>query len=353
MNRQSDSRINISHINAKLILSEILIITIYSACLLETANIVMTHQHKGPLMALSIICLIIGSSILITLLLSRVNEKTYISPLMTLSEAARKVASGDFSVQLKSNRNDDKVDVVTALYYDFNTMVRELASTEMLKKDFVSNVSHELKSPIAVISNYASLLQNKKITEDEKEEYIQRIKITSAELSDMIQNILQLSRLDNQKIKAAPQLFNISEQLLQCILGFDDALEQKNVDLDIDIPDNIMLTSDSGLLKIVWNNLLSNAVKFVDTNGKIAISISCDSSFCTVTISDNGCGIEKSALSHIFDKFYQADPSHSAKGNGLGLAMVKSIIDLLNGSISVQSDVGKGSTFIVKIPDVQ
>lgn len=349
MKRINDQRITASHFSAKIILLYAFIITLYSACLLEIANVLIKVQHNGIYMAASILSLITGSSILIALFFDTLNEKHYVKPLLTLSEAARKVAKGDFSIKLDNPRTDGRFDEVSALYEDFNTMIQELNSIEMLKSDFVSNVSHELKSPIAVISNYASLLKNESITAEERTDYINHICISASGLAELIQDILELSRLDNQKITAAPKPFNLSEQLFQTIIGYEDSLDQKNINLILDIPEDVIISSDEGLLRVVWSNLLSNAIKFVNDGGRIEISLSETETGCVFSIRDNGCGIPKESIEHIFDKFYQVDSSHFRKGNGLGLAMVKSILQLLDGSIHVESEPGKGTLFTVTL----
>jgi signal transduction histidine kinase len=268
-------------------------------------------------------------------------------PLGLLGEAARKVAQGDYSVRLEPLRRDGKKDEFEVLFEDFNTMVTELGSTEIMKNDFISNVSHELKTPLAVMQNYATILQSDGLEEAEKREYAKKIADATMRLSVLVSNILQINRLENQKIVTHRVPFNLSEQISRCAVGYERIWEEKNIELTAELDQNIILTSDEDLLDIVWNNLISNALKFTAPEGTVHIRARQEAGTITVTVGDSGCGIEPEALRHIFDKFYQADESHATQGNGLGLALVKQIVELLGGTVSVSSTVGKGSTFTV------
>lgn len=271
-------------------------------------------------------------------------------PVRRVCQAAQQVAAGDFSVRLSPMRRDGKKDEFEVLFEDFNTMAEELSSTEMLKNDFVSNVSHELKTPLAVIQNYATILQSDDLSEAERKEYSQRIGEAAGRLSTLVTNILQVNRLENQKIKPACKPFNLSEALSRCILNYDTLLEEKDIDLEVDLDQDLILNSDENLLDMVWNNLLSNAVKFTPEGGTIRIQMYQVDSAAEVTVADNGCGMDQETMRHIFDKFYQGDTSHATQGNGLGLALTKRIVDLLGGAISVESTPGEGSVFMVRFP---
>lgn len=279
-----------------------------------------------------------------------ITYKHYVQkPVGELSDAARRVAEGDFSVRMRPLRNDGKMDVIGALYEDFNTMVSELASTEILKKDFVSNISHELKTPLSVIQNLSAMLQSDGLSDKERKEYSVKIYGATKRLSSLVTNILQLSRLENQKIVANRSRYNLSEQLCRCMINYEQVWESKNIETVIDFDENIEVYSDGELFDIVWNNLLSNAFKFTPENGKVSISAKALNGCAVVTVKDSGCGINGQDIKHIFDKFYQADTSHATGGNGLGLALVKEIVTLLKAEISVKSEVGRGSEFTVKI----
>lgn len=278
-------------------------------------------------------------------------RRVLMRPVRRLCDAAQKVAAGDFSVRLAPMRRDGKKDEFEVLFEDFNTMAEELSSTEMLKNDFVSNVSHEMKTPLAVIQNYATILQSEQLTEAERREYSRRISEAAGRLSVLVTNILQLNRLENQKIRPAPAPFNLSEALSRCILDFDAKLEEKDLDLVVDLDQDLILASDEALLDLVWNNLLSNAVKFTPAGGQIKVSLRREGGDAVVTVADSGCGMDAETLRHIFDKFYQADPSHATQGNGLGLALAKRIADLLGGTITVESTPGVGTAFTVRMPE--
>ena len=298
---------------------------------------------------LSMFAYIVLISIAVCVLFAFFRRKVLMRPVYRLCEAAQKVAGGDFSVRLAPMRTDGKKDEFEVLFEDFNTMTEELASTEMLKNDFVSNVSHELKTPLAVIQNYATILQSDELTQQERREYSERIGNAAGRLSVLVNNILQVNRLENQKIKPTLRQFNLSEELSRCILDYDALLDEKQLELEVQLDQNIILSSDEALLDMVWSNLLSNAIKFTQETGKIAIEAFREGANVIVRVSDNGCGIPEDAVRHIFDKFYQADASHATQGNGLGLALVKRILYLLEGNISVEANQPKGTVFTVTL----
>lgn len=228
-------------------------------------------------------------------------------------------------------------------------MTAELSGVETLRNNFIANVSHELKTPLAVINNYGTLLQSPDLSEEERLEYAKAVTENSRRLANLITNILKLNKLENQQIYPKSEKYNLSEQICECLLDFEFAWEQKNLEIDTDIDEDIFINADSELLSLVWNNLFSNAVKFTDNSGKIFVGLKKNSDFAIVTVTDTGCEMSAETGRHIFEKFYQGDTSHAGKGNGLGLALVKCVVDITNGEISVQSEIGKGSTFIVKL----
>ena len=270
-------------------------------------------------------------------------------PVRKLQEAARKVASGDYAVRLPAHPEAARRDEFDVLYEDFNTMVEELASMELLKRDFISNVSHELKTPLAVMQNYATILQSDGLSDGDKRECAEKIANACQRLSVMVSNILQLNRLENQRILTQKRPYNLSEQISRCAIGFAQVWEEKDIEVESDLDQNVILNSDEELLDIVWNNLISNALKFTPEGGTVHISAQRESDDAVIAIEDTGCGIDEKSIKHIFDQFYQADTSHVTEGNGLGLALVQKIIALLGGSISVRSTPGVGSAFIVRI----
>lgn len=286
----------------------------------------------------------------ITLYVKRQMKKAYEIPLQTISEATRKVAQGDFSVYIPPTHTADKLDYLDLMIMDINKMVEELGSIETLKTDFVSNVSHEMKTPIAVIKNSAQMLQLGTLSEEERKEYAKTIDSAAGRLSDLITNILKLNKLENQSIVPEVTAYDICRQLCECVLQFEEVWEEKEINLEMEIEDTAMVQADASLLELVWNNLLSNALKFTEPGGSITVSQVSDENGIKISVSDTGCGMSRESRNHIFDKFYQGDTSHSAEGNGLGLALVKRVLELMDGEIQVVSEEGVGSTFTVILP---
>lgn len=285
----------------------------------------------------------------VTLLISRLTRSTYEKPLKQIAQAARQVAGGDFSVYVPPIHAADKQDYMDDLILDFNKMVAELGSIETLKTDFFSNVSHEIKTPLAVIQNTAALLADGTLT-DRQAEHVQTISRYARRLTDLIANILKLNKLEKQNIQPAPEPYDLCQQLAQCALLFENRWEEKGVEFEAELEDQAVIVADESLLELVWNNLLSNAVKFTPAGGSVTLRQTSTAQGVEVAVSDTGCGMDAATLEHIFDKFYQGDASHSTEGNGLGLALVLRILRMVGGDISVSSRPGEGSTFTVKLP---
>lgn len=284
-----------------------------------------------------------------TALISQLTKSAYERPLKQLAQAARQVANGDFSVYVPPVHPADKQDYLDEMILDFNKMVAELGSIETLKTDFFSNVSHEIKTPLAVINNSATLLNDGTLT-PEQAEHAQTILRSTRRLADLIGNILRLNKLEKQTIRPAPKPYDLCQQLAECALLFESRWEEKDIEFEADIEDAAMIEADESLLELVWNNLLSNAVKFTEPGGTVTLRQTSTANTVKVSISDTGCGMTQETINHIFDKFYQGDTSHSTEGNGLGLALVLRILHLCGGAISVDSEAGRGSTFTVQIP---
>lgn len=270
-------------------------------------------------------------------------------PVRRILQAARRIRQGDFSARIEPIHGAGSMNELDVIIEDFNHMAEELASIETLRADFVSNVSHELKTPLAVIQNYATLLQAPEFPEAQRLECARAASAAARRLSDLVGNILRLNRLENQQIYPEARCYNLSEQLRQCLLGFEAAWEEKQLELEVRIEDDVMICADEELLSLVWNNLLSNAVKFNDVGGQLIVQLARQDSFVEVRVTDSGCGMSPEVGRHIFEKFYQGDPSHATQGNGLGLALVKRVVDIVGGEIAVQSAQGVGSRFIVRL----
>lgn len=259
-------------------------------------------------------------------------------------EAIQRVAECDFSVRIK----DSPILSNLGIAEQFNNMMEQLASVETLRDNFVSDFSHEFKTPIVSIAGFATLLKDKNLTEDERNEYLDVIIDESHRLVDLSESVLLLSRLDSQVIVNEP--FLLDEQLRQCVLLFARQCSSKNIKVEADFDDGIAVTCCKKLLSQVWVNLLSNAVKFTPEGGTITVSVAQSEQSVTVAVADTGCGMSDDVKDKVFIKFFQGDKSRTTSGNGLGLSVVKKICDLLSLTIRIESEVGVGSKFIVTIP---
>lgn len=268
-------------------------------------------------------------------------------PVEEINKVLTRIKKGDFSAHINRRYYTSRFSTIVN---NINLMTRELQSFDKMKISMMSNISHELKTPISVISNYATLLQNPDLPPEKQLEYAEAINESSKKMTDLITNILKINQLENQKIPTDLKEYDLSEQLCECLLSFEDIWEKKNIEIDTDIEDGINVVSDIQLMTIVWNNLFSNALKFTPEGGKLTVSLKGHKKYAVVKITDTGCGIEKENLEMIFEKFYQCDASRSTDGNGLGLALVKRIIKITNCFINVESEIGEGTTFTVKVP---
>lgn len=269
-------------------------------------------------------------------------------PVKMILEATDKIASGDFNVNLIPLHDYSKFDQYDLIFENLNKMAGELSKNEVLKNDFISNVSHEIKTPLAVIQNYAKALNNQNLSEDKKSQYIDGLITQTHRLSTLVSNILKLNKLENQEIFAEKEKFDLAELIRETTLQFENVLERKKLELNCDI-EEMEIENSPSLIEIVLNNLISNAIKFTEEGGKISISLKNLDEHAIIKVQDTGCGISNETGKHIFDKFYQGDTSHSGEGNGLGLALVKKVIDIIGGEISVESKLNKGSTFTIKL----
>ena len=228
-------------------------------------------------------------------------------------------------------------------------MAEELGSVETLRTDFIANVSHEMKTPLAVMQNYGTLLQSPNLSEEKRIEYAKGVTDGSHRMADMMTNILKLNRLENQQIYPEVSEFDLGEHLCECLLQYENVWEKANIEIETDIAENVKVKADAELLGHVWNNLFSNAFKFTSSGGTVTVSLTATDHHAIVKVTDTGCGMTPEVGARIFEKFYQGDTSHSVQGNGLGLALVKRAIDIMQGKIGVESAVGVGTTFTVKI----
>ncbi|MBE5737661.1 MAG: HAMP domain-containing histidine kinase [Clostridiales bacterium] len=272
-------------------------------------------------------------------------------PTKKILQATEKIANGDFSTRLEITHEYGKYNEYDLIFENLNKMATELQKNEVLKTDFISNVSHEIKTPLAVIQNYATLLSDDSLDAEMRKSYSKTLISASKRITDLITNILKLNKLENQEIQEKPQLFNLTDSLSESVVGFETLIENKNIELNCDF-DDLYIFSSKSLLEIVWNNLISNAIKFTPNGGSIDITLKRKASDAQISVKDTGCGMSSEVGARIFEKFYQGDTSHSTQGNGLGLALVKKVIDILGGEITVQSQVDKGSTFTILLKGV-
>ena len=268
-------------------------------------------------------------------------------PVKRILDGARKVMDGDLSTRIEPVRGSEEG--FNAIIEYFNRMVEELSGMETLRTDFIANVSHELKTPLAVIQNYSALLQQPSLSEEDRKDYARTVTNAAVRLASLITNILKLNKLENQQIYPKKERFDLGEQLCECLLGFENAWEAKELEIETDIADGVTVESDPELLSLVWNNLFSNAIKFTEEGGTVGLKLYTEGGRAVVEVSDTGCGISPEVGAHIFEKFYQGDTAHATQGNGLGLVLVKRVVDIVGGEIGVSSAPGKGSTFTVKI----
>lgn len=324
---------------------------VVSSCMilfLKTMNIAFTEENIRTAAMLTF-CNTLLISLLATLFDKVRRTLTVDRTAKEISIAAKQITKGNFCVRMQPVSRFFADDNLNEIIDCFNTLAEELSGVETLRTDFIANVSHELKTPLAVIQNYGTLLQAPDLPEEKRMEYVRAITEASRRLADLISNILKLNKLENQQIYPEIQCYDLGEQLCECFLNFESIWEKKEIDIDTDIEEGVYVEADRELLALVWNNLFSNAFKFTETGGKVSIRLATGDGYALVSICDTGCGISPEVGKHIFEKFYQGDTSHATQGNGLGLALVKRVVDIVGGAVSVESEVGKGSTFTVKI----
>ena len=274
-------------------------------------------------------------------------------PVKRIVEATSRMMEGDFSVRVEHISKFGADESFHEIIDCINQMAQELSGVETLRTDFIANVSHEMKTPLSVMQNYGTLLQAPDLPEEKRMEYAKAVCDASRRLADMMTNILKLNRLENQQIYPKPTVFDLGEQLCESLLQYESVWERKHIEIDTELCEQVYVSADAELLSLVWNNLFSNAFKFTEDGGRVTLALMADEKYATVKVSDTGCGMSAEVGAHIFEKFYQGDTSHATQGNGLGLPLVKRVVDILQGEIGVESAVGVGTTFTVKIRRTQ
>ena len=321
-----------------------LFVTVFS----EDLGIILTDDNLTAAAKITFLNVLLLSLIL-SVIDSIRRRLTVERPVKLITEAAERLTQGDFSVRIEPLSSFGTDHSFNRIIECFNQMARELGSVETLRSDFIANVSHEMKTPLAVMGNYGALLKKPGLSEEKRMEYAAAITESSRRMADMMTNILKLNRLENQQIFPQTAEYDLGEQLCECLLRYEDIWERESIEIETDIQEDVRIRADGELLSLVWSNLLSNAFKFTGAGGTVSLSLSADENWATVRVSDTGCGMTADVGAHIFEKFYQGDTSRATQGNGLGLALVKRVVDITRGEISVESAPGVGSTFTVKL----
>ena len=324
-------------------------ISLFSVTLAKSLHVQLSQENLSLAAKLTF-----GNVVILSLLFTAIDfvrrELVIQRSVRHIVQAAQTIVAGDFSVRVKPISRFSSDESFNEIVQCFNRMAEELASVETLRTDFIANVSHELKTPLAAMNNYATLLQAPNLPEEQRVAYAKAIAQRSRQLSRMMTNILKLNKLENQQIYPNCRPYDLSDQLCQSLLQFEDVWESKDIDLDTQIPDRVTISADQELLELVWNNLLSNAFKFTPAGGQVRLCLRQLDQQVAVTIQDTGCGMSPNTQSHIFEKFYQGDTSHATQGNGLGLALVRRVVDICQGSIQLTSAPGQGTTFTITLP---
>ena len=323
-------------------------ILLFTNALMDSLGIELTGETLGTAAKLTF-----GNVILLSVLFTLFDELrrklTVERTARRIAEAARRIVAGDFTVRVERPSRFSNDEHFVEIIDCFNQMAAELSSVETLRTDFISNVSHEMKTPLAIMQNYGTLLQAPELEDAQRIEYAQGVTESARRLADMVTNILKLNKLENQQIFPKAETFDLGEQLCESLLQYESVWEQEGIDIETDIAEDVQVCADKELLSLVWNNLLSNAFKFTPAGGTVSLTLTATAQHAIVRVQDTGCGMSAETGAHIFEKFYQGDTSHATRGNGLGLALVKRVVDIVHGEISVESEIGKGTTFTVKI----
>ena len=319
----------------------VLIVAAIAASIAIMYRVVITKMHL-----IGILSMLVPVIILITLVNFLFTRYIY-RYLDKISYAMQKVADGDYTVRLDTGKDQP----FRELYQNFNKMAEELCGVEMLKNDFINGYAHELRTPITSINGFAEMILNNAgtMSKEEMRTYLEIIASESRRLADLAGNSLLMSKLDTQKIIPDKKAYSLDEQLRRCCILLSSQWQGKEIDMTMDL-DEAIFVGDPDLMQHLWINLLTNAIKYTPKGGSITVTLKKEGKTLNISVSDTGKGIAKEDLDRVFDKYYQTDKSHSKRGLGLGLSICKRIVQLCGGDISVQSTLGEGSTFTVKLP---
>lgn len=305
----------------------------------------LIKDQSHGIIAIYILLFIIFATIIFTFI-DYIRRKIMVEkPLKEILTATEKMSKGEFDIDLTYSHSYHYFDEFDLIKHDLLKMSKELSKSEVLKNDFIANVSHEIKTPLSVIQSYSKAASLLTIDDETRAMYLKTIQEECHKLSLLVTNILKLNKLENQCLNIELTSFNLSELLIDQIIQFESLIDDKKIELICDIEEDIFIKSERSYLEIVFNNIINNAIKFNKEKGALEITLKKVDNQVIVTIKDNGIGMDQETGKHIFDKFYQGDTSHYREGNGLGLALVKKVIDVLGASIAVESEVNVGTTF--------
>ncbi len=285
-------------------------------------------------------------AVALVLVFVNLTSRSTTNPIRELTLATREIARGNYDVTVEVN---DRVEEIQELQRNFNLMAAELRSNEYLRKDFISNVSHQLKTPLSILSGYASLLEEGGLTQAEAAEYSAVVAREAQRLVGLIDDMLRLSRIDHREIRPRSDVFALGESLRRAVVRLQPRWSRAGLEVDADIPD-MDCTGDEELLSQVWSNLLENAIKFTPAGGRIEVSLRREGDRAEIRVSDTGPGMDEETLSRAFEQFYQGDTPHRGEGSGLGLPLCRRIVELHGGTIAAESRPGEGSQFLVSLP---
>lgn len=340
MNRKSHSRLWLYF--AGIIFATIFVVFTMVLLVLYQLDFVQIDPRVRPI-PIAVISL---ASILLGTIIALFVGKLIIRPIQNMSDAFDELSQGNFSVKMPT---DEKIAEIREMARRFNAMTYDMSHIETLRTDFVANVSHEFKTPIAAIEGYATLLQNPRLNREKHEYYVAKILDNTGRLSGLFSNILALSKLENQEMVLNNSEFRLDEQIRKAALMLESKWAPKNIEFDMDLPRQMFYGSEP-LLAQVWSNILDNAIKYSPVGGVIHVAIRQSDTHLIVSVADQGDGMSEEVQKHVFEKFYQGDRSRKAEGSGLGLALVKRIVELCRGTVAVESEPGQGATFSVCLP---
>lgn len=334
-----------------LIFSILLVSTGLSALVLYVFAISGIFSNMGETFSVAVIFLYMTlNSVVLGAVFSLIFSKRPLKPINELIYQIRRLAKGDFKTRLKFKGPIAKHPAFIEASDSFNKLAEELENTELLRSDFINNFSHEFKTPIVSIAGFAKLVNKGNLTEEQRSQYLKAIEEESLRLATMATNVLKLTKVENQNILTDLSCYNLSEQLRSCVLLLENKWTEKNLNLQLDF-DEYMIEANEEFLREVWINLIDNAVKFANEGGEVSVDVKEAEGIISVSVSNTGSSIGEEEKKKIFNKFYQSDESHSSAGNGIGLAIVKHVVELHRGEISVESDSGV-VCFTVKLPAV-